>query len=111
MLRASDAAPVQWDTNASNVVFSEVVVAADPSVGVTVAEATAGMRRLQSQIRPRSAQRAAQPAIDRALRWIANRPPAGVSSIGNVHSSYFAYQRFTDARVDVENLAGTNLRQ
>jgi len=102
---------VQWDTSGSNVVFSELAVAADPSAGVTVAEATAAMQRLQAQVRPRSAARAAQPAIDRALRWIANRPPAGVSSIGNVHSSYFAYRSFTDARVDIENLSGTNLRQ
>jgi hypothetical protein len=30
--------------------------------------------------------------------------------IGNVHTSYFAYQSYTDARVDVENWYGTNLR-
>ena len=102
---------VQWDTSGSNAVFSEVVLAANQSTGVTVAEASAAMRSLLAQVRPRSAARAVQPAIDRALRWISNRPPAGVSSIGNVHSSYFSYRRFSDARVDVENLSGTNLRQ
>lgn len=55
--------------------------------------------------------RRAYDADGRLSTTTSNRPPAGVSSIGNVHSSYFAYQRFTDARVDVENLSGTNLRQ
>lgn len=55
---------------------------------------------------PKKAKTAAQGAVTTTLKWIANRPPYGVSSIGNLKSTYFQYARFTDARVDVENLAG-----
>lgn len=100
---------IQWDTSGSNVVYSEAVVASDAAAGVTVAEASAALLRVHAQL-PSKAAKAAQLAVDRALAWIRNRPPSGVSAIGNVHTRYFPYQSFTDARVDIENWYGTNLR-
>jgi len=61
-------------------------------------------------ITPDKAQQAAQPAKVKQIAWISSRPPAGIATGGYSKSEYFSYKNYTDARVDVENIRGHNLR-
>lgn len=101
---------VQWDTKGSNATFAVPVIARGPE-GVTVAQASAGMRAAHAQVSPRKAAAAATPAVDKALRWIQAAPLQGGVSMGGQSKSFrFRYMNFTDARADVENIKGHNLR-
>lgn len=98
---------VQWNTKNKGPTFALPAVA--PSPGVTTVQALATLAAVMSSVTPRRAQEAAVPAAAKQAKWISSRPPAGVAGQLS-HSEYFPYQGFTDARVDVENLRGHNLK-
>ncbi len=100
---------VQWGTHRGGPAFSQVAVAPGET-GVTTAQAIAARNATVSSVTPNAARRAAEPAVVRQHAWILSRPPAGIAIGGYSHSEYFRYRNFTDARVDVENLRGHNLR-
>lgn len=100
---------VQWDSKNKGPVFSDVADAAgDP--GVTASQAVAKLNSAVDQVTPKTARKAAEPAAEKQRRWITSRPPTGVSDARLSHPEYFPYLRYTDARVDVENMIGHNLR-
>lgn len=101
---------VQWDTGQGGPTFALPAVApANP--GVTTTEAVAVLWGVVRSVIPAAAQTAAEPAADKQEAWIRSRPPAGVGPGVVKRSEYFPYKRTTDARVDVENLRGQNLKQ
>ena len=100
---------VQWGTGQGGPTFSRTEVApANP--GVTTIKAVEALWTVIRSVVPGAAQTAAQPAAVKQEAWIRTRPPAGVGPGTFSHSEYFRYLRYTDARVDVENLRGQNLR-
>lgn len=90
---------------------SQQMFTGDPNIGVTVAQAVAGVRAMASSPKlPKSEKNRAQRALDQAVRWISTRPPAGWA--GRVAQTFEldptnAYEGF---RIDIENLHGHNLR-
>jgi hypothetical protein len=61
---------------------------------------------------PKKAYRAAASAVSKQIRWILNRPAqGGIDTVNFSRSEYFDYGRYRDARVDVENKVGHNLRR
>jgi hypothetical protein len=100
---------VQWGTNEGGPTFSQVSVGPrDP--GVTTNQAVEAVNAVVSTVVPKAARQAAEPAAAKQIRWILARPPQGIGPERISHSEYFEYSRYTDARVDVENLRGRNLR-
>jgi hypothetical protein len=100
---------VQWDTDKTNQNFSQTAIAPQ-NPGVSVAEAEGALAAALVKVVPKTAQDASIPAAVKQVRWIRGRPPAGVGPGVYKRSEYFKFGRFTDARVDVENLVGQNLR-
>ena len=100
---------VQWGTNAGGPTFSKVVTAPS-NIGVTVAQALVALNAVVAEVTPSAAQRAAQPALVKQITWVQARPPGGISQENYSKSVYFQYRSFTDARVDVENMRGHNLK-
>jgi Domain of unknown function (DUF4157) len=100
---------VQWGTNAGGPTFSQVATAPS-STGVTTVQAVAALEATVYSVIPTKAKEAAEPARVKQIQWILNRPPTGVATAGYSKSEYFSYKGYTDARVDVENLRGHNLR-
>lgn len=101
---------VQWGTNQGGPTFS-LTAAASADPGVTTTQAIATLNATAALVTPAAAQTAASPAVASQISWIRNRPPAGIAVGGYSKSEYFRYLRFTDARVDVENIVGHNLRK
>lgn len=101
---------VQWDTSRRGPTFSEVAMAAKKT-GVTVSQAVGALNAAVAKVEPNAAMRAAEPARDQQIMWLESRPPEGVSNENYSWSEYFNYRNYTDARVDVENLRGHNLRE
>jgi hypothetical protein len=101
---------VQWNTRNGGPTFSQVATA-PAQQGVTVAQAIGTLTATVATVEPAAAQAAAAPAAAAQVNWISKRPPAGIAIRGYSHSEYFRYRGYTDARVDVENLRGYNLRQ
>jgi hypothetical protein len=99
---------VQWNSGHGGPTFGQPASAPDPP-GVTTVQAVAALHAVWARVTPEAAQRAAAPAVARQEQYIRSRPPHGISGRTS-NSEYFVYQRYTDARVDVENLVGTNLR-
>jgi len=100
---------VQWGTNQGGPTFSQVATA--PSItGVTTVQAITALETAVEKVTPNKAKQAAQPAKAKQIAWIRSRPPAGIATAGYSKSAYFRYQKYTDARVDVENLRGHNLK-
>ncbi|MFP4414673.1 eCIS core domain-containing protein [Coleofasciculus sp.] len=100
---------VQWGTNQGGPTFSQVATA--PSItGVTTVQAITALETAVEKVTPNKAKKAAQPAKAKQIAWISSRPPAGIATAGQSKSAYFRYQKYTDARVDVENLRGHNLK-
>jgi hypothetical protein len=99
---------VQWNTNGGGPTFALPAVA-PASPGVTTGQAIGVLNQVVDSVTPKSAREAAEPAAEAQRRWILARPPGGVD-IARSWSKYFVYGRYTDARVDVENLRGHNLR-
>ena len=100
---------VQWGTNQGGPTFSQVATAPS-SIGVTTVQAVAALEATISSVTPTRAKEAAEPAKVKQIQWILSRPPAGIATAGYSKSEYFNYRGYTDARVDVENLRGHNLR-
>jgi hypothetical protein len=105
---------VQWNSRAKDKArkgqFSEVASAL-ASVGVTVQQAVGALLRTHAKVTPARAKKNAEPAVAAQTKWIEGRPAQGGISVGNwSRSEYFEYD-YPDARVDVENLRGHNLRQ
>jgi len=100
---------VQWGTHRRGPTFSQVAVAPGET-GVTTVQAIAALNATVASVTPNAARRAAEPAAARQRAWILSRPPTGIAIGGYSHSEYFRYRNFTDARVDVENIRGHNLR-
>ena len=101
---------VQWGSREGGPTFSQIAVDAPPYPGVTTVQAVAALNTTLALVEPRAAQVAATPAAARQKAWIMARPPAGIAQGGYSRSEYFPYRRFTDARVDVENQRGHNLK-
>jgi hypothetical protein len=80
------------------------------SSAVTVAQALIGLAKALAKVVPAAARAAARPAEESQVSWIEQQPPTGIAQQGWSHSAYFEYQGYTDARVDVENLRGHNLK-
>jgi hypothetical protein len=102
---------VQWDTarGGKGPTFSETATAtADP--GVTTGQATIALDGAMGQVVPKAARKAAEPAAEAQRKWIRKRPPLGLNDTGRSWSEYFDYGGYRDARVDVENQVGWNLR-
>lgn len=102
---------VQWATRHGGPTFGEPAVA-EYAPGVTVAQALAALATAVGKTTPRAAQEAAAPAVAKQRKYIAAQPATGglPDGVGRSRSVYFPYERYTDARVDVENLLGHNLR-
>jgi len=100
---------VQWDTGGTDATFSEIRTA-ELANGVTVDQAVSGLDAVHRQVTPGSARQAASSAIQSQQDWATRRPPYGISQQGYSQSEYFRYQTYDDARVDVENIFGHNLR-
>ena len=101
---------VQWDTNGKGPTFSEPAVASAPP-GVTVAQALAALTAVHAKTVPEPAREAAAPAVEKQKKWVADRPAGGgISQNFHSWSEYFDYKKYDDARVDVENMVGHNLR-
>lgn len=90
---------------------SQVIVGTD-AAGVYSSEVVEALRvlRVNSGI-PSGEQRAADAALSRAIQWVLNRPPAGLS--GQVSRSfYFRPQTPSSSwRFDIENIRGQNLQR
>ena len=105
---------VQWNTNAGGPTFSQLAPPtgdADPNIGVTVPQAIVALDALIVSVVPRKARLAAMPAWAKQVNWVRSRPPAGVGPGRQTNSVLFDYRNYRDARVDIENLRGHNLRQ
>ncbi|HVB23348.1 MAG TPA: DUF4157 domain-containing protein [Ktedonobacteraceae bacterium] len=101
---------VQWNSKGGGPTFSQVATApADP--GVTTGQAITALNAAVASVTPDAAKEAAEPAAAKQRKWILSRPPGGIDKGGYSQSEYFVYKRYTDARVDVENLVGHNLRK
>jgi len=87
------------------------VRSASAARGVTVAQATDGLFEAWDKTTPAAAKTAAESAREDAISWCASKPPGGISTENFSHSSAFEYGGYTDARVDVENMHGHNLRE
>lgn len=97
---------VQWNPNAN---FSEAAHA-DPEPGVTTTQAVSTLRRVVGSVRPNSMKREAEKTLPRVISWINSRRPHGV--YGELHHStrIQSVPRELNARIDVANYRGHNLR-
>ncbi len=102
---------VQWDSKNKGPCFSENEYGTDPP-GITAAKAVAALTKAHGKVTPAAAKTASQAALANQIRWIQSRPAnGGISQQGYSLSEYFTYHPYRDARVDVVNWAGHNLRQ
>ena len=105
---------VQWNSRAKDPnkkgQFSETA-SAPASVGVSVAQAVTALRATHAKVVPRRAKDNAEPAVAAQTKWINDRPAQGGIAIGGYSKSVPFEYDYPDARVDVENQRGHNLRQ
>lgn len=103
---------VQWGTarNGNGPTFSEVE-RAPSATGVTVSQAVAALDAVLAQVTPEAAKQAAEPAKNAQQAWVRSLPPAGLTQQNRSWSEPFDYGGYSDARVDVENMRGHNLRE
>lgn len=104
---------VQWGAKgAKDTSPGQGVFAASP-FGVTSAEATLGILAAQGKASAieASAAIAAEPAVQEAIEFVQSAPLKGGVSGNFSQPFYFKYDPFKNARVDVVNLKGHNLRQ
>jgi hypothetical protein len=100
---------VQWGTGQGGPTFSQPAYA-PAAKGVTVRQAENAMMIAWNKVDSKEAKTAAIPARDKQLRTIKSAPPGG-GVWGNWNRTVkFQYLRFKDARVDVVNERGHNLR-
>ena len=102
---------VQWNTKDKKKgrTYSAVARGKDPP-GIKVSEAIAQLNAAHNSVVEKRAKESATPAVNKQADWIRARPPAGIATEGTSRSEYFDYD-YDDARVDVENIRGHNLRQ
>lgn len=100
---------VQWGTGSGGPTFSRPV-ATEHEDGVTVFELWTLFETVLD-VRPADARDSCMGAAYSQLKWILSRHPEGVTTGGYSYSKSFAYKAFTDARVDIENIRGHNLRR
>ncbi len=84
----------------------------EDEAGVSVRRATQALRRLRGlDVIPASERSRADDALERALRWVRARPPAGVSGRFS-RSFYFSPTAPGQSwRFDIEGLYGTHLQR
>jgi hypothetical protein len=103
---------VQWNSRAKDPKkkgqFSRVE-SAPWRIGVTATAAEAKLRSVHAIVTPSSARKASEGAMEAQATWIRSRPPAGIANARGSWSKYFDYI-YPDARVDVENVIGHNLK-
>jgi hypothetical protein len=97
---------VQWDGSPEE---QASPAKAPASRGVTTGQAERHLYTAIEKVSNRKARRDLEPAKKRQLRFIKSAPPGGVIE-GRNHSQYFESRGLRNARVDVENLRGHNLR-
>jgi hypothetical protein len=104
-------AQIQWGQTGGNigVTFGRGVHELAQGAGVTLAQAQQAIMDVAGQVEPRAAKAACARAVGALLNKIASIPPHGIAQRKNF-VEYFQYARHTDARVELENLAGHNLR-
>ena len=102
---------VQWGSNdkKNGRTYSHVENSTSPP-GVMVAAAVAGLDAAHAKVQERSAKEASRGALEAQKQWVRDRPPEGMGMEGHSKSEYFEYD-FSDARVDVENIRGHNLKE
>jgi hypothetical protein len=100
---------VQWNTKGNGPTFS-VVKTAPSATGVTVLQAVDGLDAVLAKVIPEAAKEAAEPAKNKQQEWVRSVPPAGITLQGWSRSEDFYYD-YPDARVDVENIRGHNLKE
>lgn len=100
---------VQWGTREGGPTFGLPAVA-PWSTGVVTAQAITVLSAVMALVEPNQARLSAVPAYEKQVKWILKRPPAGIG-VSLSQSEYFRYKSYTDARVDVENLRGHNLKK
>jgi hypothetical protein len=112
--RAAMRFQVQWATEDRKSkrarTYSAVRVTTDPP-GVTVAEAQSGLDEAHGKVAESEAREAAAAAVAKQKTWVAGFPPTGWVGNNVSHSEYFELRGETDARVDVENQEGHNLKE
>ena len=101
---------VQWGTNAGGPTFSQIANAPSET-GVTTVQAVAALEAVVAAVTPKAAQEASVVALAKQIKWVLDRPPLGINIENWSKSAYFPYKKFTDARVDVENMRGHNLKE
>jgi hypothetical protein len=101
---------VQWNSNdKKNRGDFRTDVTAPTEPGVTTAQTVAALAATMDLVTPKGARKAAEPAAEKQRKWILSRPPGGIPP-GHSFSEYFDYGGYRDARVDIENFKGQNLR-
>ncbi len=101
---------VQWNSNGNGPTFSEVE-RAPSATGVTVAQAVGALDAVLAQVEPEAAKEAAESSKDAQQAWVRSVPPEGLTQQNWSKSNYFDYGGYSDARVDVENMRGHNLKE
>lgn len=102
---------VQWNTKGGGPTFSSVRTGTEKR-GVTVADAVSGLNEAVLQVKPEAARLAAEPARDKQIAWVRSHPATGgLTKQGTSWSEEFQYGGYHDARVDIENKRGHNLRE
>ena len=89
---------------------SSSVAWAPAGAGVTTAQLLASLYTTVANARQAVVRSSAGVAVTKTVVWIQNRPPLGVSAIGEVHDEEFVARGRT-WRIDVDNLRGTNLKE
>lgn len=102
---------VQWNTQkgGGGAYFGDTAYA-QSTIGVTTAQAISTLSAVHASVAPATAQQASVPALQKAISWISERPAQGGIAGSFNKAFYFSYQNYTDARVDVQNFKGHNLK-
>ncbi len=103
---------VQWNSDkvSGKADFSERVMAPD-EMGVTVAQAVAALTAVHTKVQPRAARVASLGALGKAIAWVQRAPAGGGLYGGTSGSKSFNFDYERGSRVDIENIAGHNLRR
>jgi hypothetical protein len=80
------------------------------NTGVTFGQAVSTLNQAVSTVTPSKARQAAQGAVQQAVAYM-QRVVASGGIVGRTSKPVgFTYRNYSDARIDVENLIGYNLR-
>ena len=84
---------------------------APDEMGVTVAQAVAALTAVHTKVQPRAARVASLGALGKAIAWVQRAPAGGGLYGGTSGSKSFNFDYERGSRVDIENIAGHNLRR